>query len=51
MWDAHSAIIDTHGSIVTLSGSVQSEAEHVKALQLARETAGVTQVVDRLVIR
>jgi hyperosmotically inducible protein len=43
--------IDTNGTVVTLSGSVHSEAEHAKAVQLARETAGVTNVVDRLVIR
>ena len=43
--------VDTNGSIVTLSGSVHSEAERTKAVQLARETAGVTQVNDRLVIR
>lgn len=43
--------IDTSGSVVTLSGSVHSEAEHAKALQLARETAGVTSVVDRLIVR
>jgi hypothetical protein len=43
--------VDTNGSIVTLSGSVHSEAERAKALQLARETAGVTQVNDRLVLR
>ena len=43
--------VDTNGSVVTLSGSVHSEAERAKALQLARETGGVTSVVDRLVIR
>lgn len=43
--------IDTNGTVVTLSGSVHSEAEHAKALQLARETAGVSSVVDRLVVR
>lgn len=43
--------VDTKGTVVTLTGSVNSEAAHVKALQLARETAGVTSVVDRLVIR
>jgi hyperosmotically inducible protein len=42
--------IDTDGSVVTLSGRVRSEAERTRALQLARETDGVTQVVDRLVI-
>lgn len=43
--------IDTNGSVVTLTGSVRSSAEHAKALQLARETSGVTSVVDHLVIR
>ena len=43
--------IDTNGSVVTLSGSVNSQVERTKAVQLARETAGVTSVVDRLVIR
>jgi hyperosmotically inducible periplasmic protein len=40
--------VDTDGSVVTLSGTVGSEAERTRALQLARETDGVTQVVDRL---
>ncbi len=43
--------IDTDGTVVTLSGSVRSEVERAKAVQLARETAGVTAVNDRLVIR
>ena len=43
--------VDTNGSTVTLSGSVNSEAERAKAVQLARETEGVTQVNDRLVVR
>ena len=43
--------VDTKGSVVTLSGSVNSEIERTKAVQLARETAGVTSVVDRLVVR
>ena len=43
--------VDTKDSVVTLSGSVHSEAERARALQLARETNGVTSVVDRLVIR
>jgi hypothetical protein len=40
--------IDTEGSTVTLSGTVRSEAEKTRALQLARETDGVTQVIDHL---
>lgn len=43
--------VDTTGSVVTLSGSVNSQLEHTRAVQLARETAGVTSVVDRLVVR
>jgi hyperosmotically inducible protein len=43
--------IDTKGTVVTLSGSVNSEAERAKAVQLARETSGVTTVNDRLVVR
>ena len=43
--------VDTKGTVVTLSGSVRSEAERAKAVQLARETAGVTAVHDRLVVK
>lgn len=43
--------IDTTGSTVTLTGVVESEAQRQRALQLARETAGVGQVVDRLRVR
>jgi hyperosmotically inducible protein len=40
--------VDTDGSRVTLSGTVATEAQRTRALQLARETEGVTAVVDRL---
>lgn len=40
--------VDTDGTVVTLSGTVRSAQEKAKALQLARDTAGVTSVVDRL---
>ena len=42
--------IDVHtiGSTVTLSGTVGSNDERDRAVRLARETNGVTQVVDRL---
>lgn len=43
--------VDTKGTVVTLSGTVSSEAVRQKAVQLARETAGVTSVVDQLVVR
>ena len=40
--------VTTNGSIVTLSGTVRSVDEHDRAVRLARETAGVTDVADRL---
>ena len=43
--------VDTRDTEVTLSGSVNSAAERDRAIQLARETAGVTRVHDRLRIR
>jgi osmotically-inducible protein OsmY len=43
--------VDTNGTTVTVSGVVGSEAQRQKALQLARETEGVTQVVDQLRVR
>ena len=43
--------VDTVGSIVTVSGLVHSQAEKDRALQLARETQGVTQVVDKIQIK
>jgi hyperosmotically inducible protein len=43
--------VDTTGSEVTLSGTVTSAAERDRAVQLARDTAGVTRVHDKLVIR
>jgi len=43
--------VDTNGSTVTLSGVVDSAAQRNRVLQLARETAGVTTVVDHLRVR
>ena len=43
--------VDTSNGVVTLRGAVDSLAEHDRALQLARETAGVTSVVDLLRVR
>jgi hypothetical protein len=43
--------VDTRGTVVTLSGTVQSEIERATALELARDTVGVTSVVDRMVVR
>jgi hypothetical protein len=43
--------VDTNGSVVTLRGTVDSEAKRARAVQLARETDGVTSVVDELRVR
>ncbi len=43
--------VDTTGSVVTLTGRVGSDDERRRALQLARETDGVTSVVDHLAVR
>ena len=40
--------VDTKGSVVTLSGVVGSEPERQRALQLAKQTEGVTSVIDHL---
>jgi hyperosmotically inducible protein len=40
--------VTTHDTTVTLSGVVESKTEHDRAISLAKETAGVTSVVDDL---
>ncbi len=40
--------VTTDASVVTLSGTVGSVSEHDRAVRLARETAGITRVVDNL---
>jgi hyperosmotically inducible protein len=42
--------VSTTDHIVTLSGTVRSQVEHDRALQLAKETAGVTRVIDQLAV-
>lgn len=42
--------VSTEGSTVTVSGTVPSVAAHDRAIALARETAGVSTVVDHLEI-
>jgi hyperosmotically inducible protein len=49
--DDNEVDIDTHGTIVTLHGSVSRPEQRQRALQLARETDGVTSVVDRIELR
>jgi hyperosmotically inducible protein len=43
--------VDTDDGVVTLSGTVRSESERRRAVQLARETAGVKTVTDKLVVK
>ena len=45
---ARSINVTTSGSVVTVSGTVESVREHDRAIALARETVGVSQVVDHL---
>jgi hyperosmotically inducible periplasmic protein len=42
--------VDTTDQVVTLTGGVDSEAQRQRAVQLARETNGVRNVVDRLTV-
>ena len=48
---ARSVDVSTTGPTVTLSGTVRSAAERDRTVTLARETNGVTHVVDHLVLR
>jgi osmotically-inducible protein OsmY len=43
--------VSTDDGVVTLSGKVSSAAEHERAVQLARETAGVKSVRDQIRVR
>jgi len=45
---ARSIDVTTINRVVTLRGTVTSVAEHDRAVQLSKETAGVTSVVDKL---
>lgn len=48
---AYKIDVDTRGSVVTLTGSVDRQAEKDRALTLARETKGVREVVDMISVR
>ena len=43
--------VDTRGSVVTLTGRVSNDEERRRAIQLARETDGVSSVIDELAVR
>ena len=40
--------VDTKDKVVTLTGDVQSQAEESRALQIARDTNGVRDVIDQI---
>ena len=40
--------VDTADKVVTLTGDVRTEAEESRALQIARDTNGVRDVVDQI---
>ena len=42
--------VDTKDRVVTLTGVVQSQQEETKALQIARKTSGVADVVDGIIV-
>lgn len=46
--NARAINVDTAGSVATLSGVVASKDERKRAVQLARDTEGITKVVDKL---
>jgi len=47
---AHQINVDTKDRVVTLTGAVDSEAAKERALEIARGTEGVTNVVDNLTV-
>jgi len=51
MVKARTINVTTNGTTVTLAGTVHSAQERQRAVQLAKETEGVTQVIDQLTIR
>ena len=42
--------VDTSDGLITLTGTLQSEKEHERAVQLALETEGVRTIIDALVV-
>jgi hyperosmotically inducible periplasmic protein len=43
--------VSTTNRVATLNGTVRSSRERNRAVQLARETAGITQVIDHLAVQ
>ena len=49
--DSSHISVDTANGVATLSGRVPTERDRQRAVQLARETKGITSVTDRLTVR
>src|SRR5262245_10373852 len=45
---AYKVDVDTHNKVVTLSGDVDTSAQREHAVMIARNTKGVTEVIDQL---
>ena len=45
---AYKVDVDTHNKVVTLSGDVDTRAQREHAVMIARNTKGVTDVIDQL---
>jgi hypothetical protein len=45
---AYKVDVDTQNKVVTLSGDVETEAQRAHAVMIARNTDGVTDVIDQL---
>jgi hyperosmotically inducible protein len=43
--------VDTRAGVVTLTGTVNTQAEKSEALELVRQTDGVTDITDRITVR
>src|SRR5262245_54542288 len=43
--------VETNGTVVTLTGVADSDAERKRAVELAKETGGVTSVIDHIQVR
>jgi osmotically-inducible protein OsmY len=46
----HEINVDTQGGVVTLKGTVETQAQKTEAEQIARETEAVTRVVNQLTV-
>jgi hypothetical protein len=47
---AYKVDVDTENKVVTLSGEVDTEAQRAHAVMIARNTDGVTDVIDQLLV-